>query len=135
MASFHTQVKLDGFDQKAFQLTWNLTAGIVAADIGKALSINSAAANTLKLAADGDVIVGRLMTVEARTTEGTLVGTCEHLFAALLPIKAGLTAGAVVAVGSNVIGAGAGEIKATTAAAGLPFVAEVRGSFAVVIKF
>ena len=131
---FHTQVKLDGFDQKAFQLTWNLASGIVAADIGKALSVG-AAANTLKLAADGDVIVGRLMTVEARTTEGTLVGTCEHLFAALLPIKAGLTAGAVVAVGSNVVGAGAGEIKATTAAAGLPFVAEVRGSFAVVIKF
>lgn len=134
MSVFHTQVKLDGFDQKAFQLTWNLASGIVAADIGKALS-QSTVANTLKLAADGDTIVGRLMTVEARTTEGTLVGTCEHKFAALLPIKAGLADAAVVAIGSSVIGAGAGEIKATTANPGLPFVAEVRGAFAVVIKF
>lgn len=135
MSSFHTQVALDGFSFPDNQFTVKLHAGIATTDIGKAVSQDTAGANTVKLAADGDAIVGRLMTVEDRTVEGQLIGTVEFKFQGTLPIKSGLTSTAVVAVGSRVVGAGAGEIKATTTAdanfASAPRVWAVNGLVAV----
>jgi hypothetical protein len=130
MANFHTKVSLRGFHFEDFILTFALTAGITAADQGKAVSFG-AAANTVKLAADGDTIIGRLETVEDRKVEGSLVGAVALKFANLLPIKAGQT----VAAGDTVVGAGAGEVKKATAADhNANFVAEVIGSNAVVVK-
>lgn len=104
---FHTNVSLAGFHFEDFSLTFKLTAGIVAADVGKAVTISTAAPNTVKLAGADDYIHGRLATVEDRTIEGTLVGAVELKFANTLPIKSGET----VAVGDTVVGAGAGEVK------------------------
>lgn len=130
MANFHTKVSLRGFHFEDFLLTFTLAAGITAADRGKAVSLG-AAANTVKLAGDGDVIIGRLETVEDRKVEGQLVGAVALKFANALPIKAG----EVVAVGDTVVGAGAGEVKkAATADHGANFVAEVVGNEAVVVK-
>lgn len=112
MASFHTQVRLVGFPFEDAQFTVKLASGITAADIGKALTQDTTAANTMKLATDGAPIDGRLLSVEDRTVEGTLVGTATFQFAAELPIKSGLTGAAVVAVGSRICGAGGGEVKA-----------------------
>lgn len=135
---FHNKVSLRGYYFEDSIFTFNLKTGITQADIGKAVSLDTSAANTVKLAGDGDVIIGRLETVENRTVEGTLVGAVALRFAELLPIKSGET----VAVGDTVVGAGNGEVKALKSgepAASAPnyamnFVAEVIGTNAVVVK-
>ena len=130
MANFHTKVSLRGFHFEDFHLTFTLAAGIVAADSGKAVSIDTSAPNKVKLAGDGDTIIGRLATVEDRKVEGQLVGAVALKFANTLPIKAGQT----VAVGDTVVGAGAGEVKKATAADhSKNFVAEILGGEAVVV--
>jgi len=106
---FHFGVSLQGIPFEDTRLTVKLASGITAADIGKAMSKSSTTANTFKLAADGDYIVGRLLSVENRTVEGILVGTIEFRFANTLPIKSGET----VVAGDFVIGAGSGEVKAS----------------------
>ncbi|KQS84262.1 hypothetical protein [Rhizobium sp. Leaf383] len=130
MALFHTKVGLRGFHFEDFHLTFTLAAGIVAADAGKAVSLDTSAPNKVKLAGDGDTIVGRLATVEDRKVEGQLVGAVALKFANTLPIKAGQ----VVAVGDTVVGAGGGEVKKATAAdPSKNFVGEIIGSEAVVV--
>lgn len=132
---FHNTVSLRGFHFEDFILTVKLAAGITQADEGKAVTVG-AAANTFKLAADGEDIVGRLLVVEDRTVEGQLVGSVEFRFANHLPIKSGET----VVAGDTVVGAGNGEVKALkVSGASAPdhsknFVAEVVGSNAVVVK-
>lgn len=102
-------VTLVGIPQQDFRFTFRLTAGMVAADIGKPVALSTAANNTVKLAGDGDVVIGRLLTYRNLTTEGIIVGTVE--------LKGGFrfdTTGAV-AVGNQVVGsATAGAVKAGT---------------------
>lgn len=102
-------VTLVGIPQQDFRFTFRLTAGMVAADIGKPVALSTAANNTVKLAGDDDVVIGRLLTYRNLTTEGIIVGTVE--------LKGGFrfnTAGAV-AVGNQVVGsATAGAVKAGT---------------------
>ncbi len=112
MAGFHTKIKFSKYDFKDSQFTVVLATGITSADVGKAVSQDTGAANKVKLAGDGDEIIGILYTVEDRINEGQLVGTVEFRFAADLPVKTGLTGEAVVAIGKRLIGAGAGEVKA-----------------------
>ena len=112
MAGFHTQVKMTGYAFEDSQLTVKLHAGITTADIGKALTQDTAADNTMKLAGDGDPIHGVLLSVEDRTVEGQLIGVCSFWFAHTLPIKSGLAGQEVVARGSRICGAGNGEVKA-----------------------
>lgn len=99
-------VTLRGIPQQQFRFTFVLDSAIVAADIGKPVSIKAGAANTVEIAADGALIVGRLLTVEDRTIEGIKVGTVETKGGFLLN-----TTG-VIAVGDSVVGAGAGAVKA-----------------------
>lgn len=112
MAIFHTQVALHGFEFEDSHLTVKLNSAITAADIGKALSQDTSADNTVKLAADGEVIVGVLSTFEDRTIEGQKVGTMKFRFASKLPIKSGLSGAKVVARGKLLCGAGSGEVRA-----------------------
>ncbi|MFN4091624.1 MAG: hypothetical protein ACK4FG_01855 [Brevundimonas sp.] len=105
---FHTQVALYGYDFPDFQLTCALNSAIVAADVGKALAQDTAGANRVKLAGEGDEIIGYLMTFEDRVVEGQKVGTVSFKFAQKLKIKTGET----VAVGDRLVGAGSGEVKA-----------------------
>ena len=111
-AIFHTQIALDGYDFPEAQLTCKISGSPVAANVGLAVSQDATAANTVKLAADNDEIVGYLMTFEDRVIEGQKVGTIAFKFAQKLKIKAGET----VVVGNRLIGAGAGEVKAHPAA-------------------
>lgn len=103
---------LRGYDFEDFQFTFNLKAGIVATDVGKAVALDATAAATVKLAGDDDHIIGRLETFENRTQEGALLGTVALKFSDILPIKSGLTGAEAVVVGSTVVGAGSGEVKA-----------------------
>jgi hypothetical protein len=131
VTQFHNKVSLRGFHFEDWSLTFNLAAGITTNDVGKAVSVDTSADNKVKLAADGDTIVGRLASVEDRAVEGQLVGAVELKFANLLPIKTGQ----VVARGDTVVGAGNGEVKAAGAQNhNANFVAEVIGTNAVVVK-
>jgi hypothetical protein len=129
-------VTLKGYFMEAYQFTVLLSGSIVAADVGKALTQDTTVANTFKLAGDGDPIHARLETYEDRVQEGIKVGTAAFHFANELPIKSGLTAGAVVAVGSTLVGAGAGEVKNAAPVAGVPVVRvmEVVGLKATALK-
>jgi hypothetical protein len=67
-------VNLQNIHMEDWHLPFLLAAGITAADVGKAVTMDTVA-NTVKLAGDDDEILGRLETVEIRTTEGINVGT------------------------------------------------------------
>lgn len=108
---FHTKVSLVGFHFEDFILTMNLT-GVTSIEnlstlVGHAVSLDTSAANSVKLAADGDVIIGRIATAERRKVEGTTVAAVELKFIGKVPLKASDTA----AVGDTVVGAGNGEVK------------------------
>lgn len=108
MATKSFGVSLNGFHFEDWQFSFNLAAGITKADIGKAVTLDTSAANTVKLAGDGDVIHGRLEVVEDRSQEGSLIGNVAWKFIQKLPVKSGET----VALGDLVQGAGSGEVKA-----------------------
>lgn len=130
MASFHTTVSLRGIHFEEFSLGFNLNAAIVLADVGKAVALD-VAANTVRLAADGDVIIGRLASVEDRLSEGTKIGAVEMKFANTLPIFGA----SVIAVGDTVEGAGGGQVKASVAKNyALNMVTEVSTGFVTVLK-
>ena len=132
-------VKMSGFGYTTdwSNRTVNLAAGIVAADVGKALTVDASAANTYKLAGDGDVIRGRLEVVEARTSEGTLIGTAKLFLAGS---KIAVKAADALAAGDYAIGAGSGEIRklvagdATATKPRVHYVVEVTGGFATVYQ-
>jgi hypothetical protein len=131
MANFHTKVSLRGFHFEDFHLTHSLAAGITGNDVGKAVSVDTSGPNKVKLAGDGDTIIGRLATVEDRKVEGQLIGTVALKFANTLPIKAG----DAIAVGDTAIGGGAGTVKkAATADHSKNYVAEIINGEAVVVQ-
>lgn len=96
--SFHTNVSLRGYHFEDFHFTGVLAAGITVADIGKAVMVDTSAANKFKLVTAGETIVGRLEVVEDRTVEGQLIGTISFKFMNTLPISG------TVAVGDTVVG-------------------------------
>lgn len=107
-------VSLRRFFFEDWQFTFNLASGITSADVGKAVSRDTSAANTVKLVADDENILGRLEQVEDRSQEGQLVGTISIKFLNSLPIASGET----IAVGDKIVGAGSGEVKAKGTPAG-----------------
>jgi hypothetical protein len=100
-------VSTEGIYFEEQMLPMNLHADIVAADVGKAVAIDTSANAMVKLAGDNDVVVGRLETWENRVQEGIKVGTVAFGGALRLPVKSGET----VVRGGSVQGAGAGEVK------------------------
>lgn len=108
-------VTLTGFPVADFEFTWNLNAAITAADVGKAVSIDTSAARTVKLAADTDAVMGILETFENRVQEGIKVGT--------VGLKGGCTltySGTAPALGAQIQGAGSGIVKALASGARYP---------------
>ena len=101
-------ISLVGIPHSEFRRTVYLAAGIVAADVGKPVTLDTTADNTFKLAGADDVVYGNLKVVENRVQEGILVGTVEF--------KGGFTwtKSGVVARGDSVVGAGAGAVKTGT---------------------
>jgi hypothetical protein len=109
MAAVALAVAQREFAFEDWHFTFNLTAGITTADIGKAVSMG-AADMTVKLCGDGEKILGRLETVEDRTQVGEgLVGTVAIKFFGKLPSSGAIARGASV-VGS----ATPGSVKAAT---------------------
>ncbi len=83
-----------------------------AADIGKAVAIDATAPYTVKLAGDGDKVLGKLASYEDRVNEGIKVGTVSVAGGFALPRA---NANIVINVGEFVQGAGAGLVKAAAA--------------------
>jgi len=100
-----------------FQETFYISGTVTQADLGKALSLDATAPKTVKLAADGDIIVGRLEVYEDRVQEGVKVATVSMKFIDWVPYKTGLTSGDVAGIGKAIVGAGAGEVKFATGTA------------------
>jgi hypothetical protein len=124
----HTNVALDNIKDEHSNRTFKMSGSVTKADEGKAVSLDTTAANTVKLAADGDAIVGRLEIYEP----GRATCTVQLHFTETLPVKAGET----ITLGDTVVGAGAGEVKAAvTDAPHINFVVEVRTGFVVVVKY
>ena len=97
MAIIGAGVTLRGQTQPESRYTFVLDAAIVVGDIGKAVSIKAGSANTVKLAAAGELVVGRLYSFEDRTVEGIKVGTVETRGGFVM------TTTGVVAVGDSVV--------------------------------
>lgn len=98
-----------GLTVEDFHFPFYISGTVVAADVGKAVSLDTTAAMTVKLAAADDVILGTLVTYEDRVVEGVKVAT--------VALKGGFqftraAAAPAVTVGQTVVGAGAGEVKA-----------------------
>lgn len=88
------------------------TDDAVAAAAGKAVSQDTTAANTVKLAADDDLIFGRVFHAENRAVLGIRTAAVQRRFKEKLPAAPGHA----ILVGSSVVGAGAGLVKVAVAA-------------------
>lgn len=110
MAIIGQGVTLNGFYDEKSVHTFIISGTVTTNDVGKAVTLDTATANTVKLSGDGDAIFGRLMAVEDRAIEGVKVAAVCRRFSATLPIKSGQT----VAVGDTLVGAGSGEVKKKT---------------------
>lgn len=102
-----TAVVAHSFSFPDFTFSMNVSGAVTAADVGKAVALDTATANTVKLAADGDVIYGRLESLETGGLDGLTVGAVSRKFRAILPTSGN------PALGVQLSGAGAGVAKAT----------------------
>jgi hypothetical protein len=107
MSAIGSGVTLRGLYVDDAQLPFNLAAGITVAHIGLAVALDTSGPTQVKLAGDGDQIVGRLEVVEIRTQEGLNVGT--------VATEGGLDfapkVGYVAAPGDRLVGGGAGLVR------------------------
>lgn len=135
---FHTNVAMDGSPFQEYNRTVNLATGIVRADVGKAVQLDTTGPNKFKLVADNGRVDGRLLTVESRVGTGQLIGTVALKFIDELPV----VDAEVFAIGDTAIGAGSGQVKVRTAGApaadtpdaNVNQVVEVRTGYVVVMK-
>jgi len=137
MAYNITGVVSEGLPLGIFTFTYHLSGtfaddAAVAATAGKAVSLDTSAAATVKLAADGDVIFGRVYVAENRSAiGGGKVASVARKFKERLPAATGHG----IVVGDRVIGAGAGLVKKDTAAAASnPIVVEVGTDYVIAEK-
>lgn len=130
MAAFHNVVSLAGYTVEDTVITMKIS-GATAANVGGPLSIDTAAPNTLKPAADNDRIVAYLVAYEARSAaQGGPVGSVAFRFVQKFPLKAADTA----VVGDTVVAGGAGTVKKAPANSTDNFIAELTGGVATVVR-
>lgn len=101
---FHNTVRSSSMFDEMWIITMNLNAAIVVGDIGKAVSFDGAT-NKVKLAADGDAILGRLESFEDRQIGKVGAVALKGVFK--LPKTA-----TDITPGASVVGAGSGKVKA-----------------------
>lgn len=107
-------VSVRGIVFNQFDITFNISGTVVAADVGKAVTLDTAAANTMKLAGDGDTIYGILRSYENRVQEGIKVGTVSMKFSEKLSYT-----GTIPPIGTQVVGGTTpGYVKTVTVALG-----------------
>lgn len=104
------QVVSYGFSFENFKFTYLISGSVTLADVGKAVALDTSAANTVKLAGDNDVIFGRLETYEDRAVLGVKVGAVSRKFKDLLQYT-----GTAPTIGQSVTGSATpGVVKVAT---------------------
>lgn len=104
------QIVSRGFSFEDFKFTYFVSGTVTAADAGKAVALDTAAANTVKLAGDNDVIFGRLEVYEDRAVLGVKVGTVSRKFKDIVPYT-----GVAPTIGQSVTGSATeGVVKVAT---------------------
>lgn len=97
-----------------YYLTGTAATDAAAADaIGKAVSQDTAAAVSVKLAADGERIFGRVYHAENRSDLGVRTAAVQRKFKEKLPAAEGHA----ITLGSSVVGAGNGLVRLAAAGA------------------
>ena len=112
MAFNTNQVVLDGFTQNDHVFTMYGSGDITIDDVGKAVSLDTSADATVKLAEDGEAIYGRVFQVEDRSQEGVVTVSVETRFRKRVRKESAT----VINRGDTVVGAGNGFVKAAAAA-------------------
>jgi len=112
MATIGAGISLRGLENELWHFPFMLASGITKDDEGKLVSLDTSAANTVKLAADAEVPIGKLKVVEDRSVEGVLVGTVALKGAMSVP-----TDGAISAVGDSITGSATAGVAKTAVAA------------------
>lgn len=115
------------------RLTFNGAAEIQKKHVGCAVTIDTSAPNTVKLAGDGDVVLGQLEIVEIETT-GEVIATV----AILGGYRLACAENAVFTAGDTVVGAGEGLVKSGGASTDLRFIVtetDTSEGFVGVIKY
>lgn len=111
------KITIKGVSFASDNIGWNISGAVTDADVNKAVSIDAAAANTCKLAAEGAEILGRILVVEDRTSQGEgIVCTVEMRGGLEFPYKTGES----LAPGDKIVGAGSGEVRKATAGDAVP---------------
>lgn len=113
--SMTSGVSLSNMFDDDWTMPFNLAAATVVGNVGAAMSLDTSAGATAKLAVDDEEILGRLETFEDRVSEGTKIGTIT-----MKGIFTFRSIATVPAIGAQVTGsATAGEVKtAVTPAVG-----------------
>lgn len=100
-----------GFPIDAFTFTYYISGladdAATAAAVGKAVSIDTTAANTVKLAANAEAIFGRVFQAENRAVLGVKTAAIQRKFKEKLPAANGHG----IVVGESVVGAGGGLVR------------------------
>ncbi len=115
-----------------FTFTYYLDAAVTAADVGKAMTLDSTGTNKMKLAGAGDPVDGRLETFEDRKQEGIKVGAVSRHFRSKLPSTG------TIPLRANVVGSATpGVVAAGAVPTGEPrnYVVEVGTGYVIVEKF
>lgn len=102
------KVSLNSIHHEDAQYTFKISGTVTRADEGRALALDPSAANTVKLAGDDDVILGRLGIYEDRVAEGVKVCTLSAEGAMTFPINPDASASGpdeLPAVGDYICGA------------------------------
>lgn len=124
-------ISLRGMIHNDFHYPFMISGTVTAADLGKPVTLDKTAANTVKIAGDGDTILGQLVTYEDRKVEGVKVATVALRGGWAFKVKSG----DALAIGDTAVGAGAGEIKKATANdLNQNVVVEISGGVATVIR-
>ena len=113
MAYTPNTVVLEGFPFGAFTFTYAMTGvaqtdAAAAALAGKAVAQDTSEPGAMKLAGDGDIIVGRVYVGENRAVEGMVTASVARKFKERLPAASGHG----ISVGDRIVGAGDGLVKA-----------------------
>ncbi len=107
------EITLNGQVFPDFRLAFNLTDTVsdIDAVIGLAVTQDTSAAESVKIATDGDEILGRLFMVEDRTEQGgSVVATVETKGG----YKLAYADGQSISVGDMVVGAAGGKVRKKT---------------------
>lgn len=112
MAYTPNTIVLEGFPFGAFTFTYAMS-GVAQTDeaagalAGKAVALDTTAPGTMKLAGDGDPIVGRVYVGENRAVESLVTASIARKFKERLPADNGHG----IVVGDRIVGAGDGKVK------------------------